>query len=460
MGGGTLQLAAYGEQDIYLTGNPIMSYFKYVYKRHTNFSIETVEYPMDGTVGVNETKTSVELNSNSGDLLYKCTLQLEFTAGINRSGDKNNDENFIIFYSAFINGTGYAYIKEVSIAIGEQIIDTHYSEWFDIWNELTDTIKNEYFMVNKNIGKTSYLYSVKNSGESDEDEVTWMSEDNKLICYVPLQFWFCKNPGLALPLVALQHHSIKFYFTFRKMTGMINTNLVQLSNPNVPPNVNLLVDYIYLDKEERTKFAISKHQYLIEQVQRIEPQSLKQSHKLNFNHPVKEILWVCRNKTAGTEASTLTNTENPYETDATQNLSTKLHTDWKKNDYFNYVTSKKDLNNLETVGGIKSYEPFKTASILFNNIERVRKRKPSYFRIVQPCNYHSKVPTKHIYLYSFALKPEQLQPSGTCNFSIIQHPEIIFENPTINSDMEITFFAINYNMLCIMNGMGGLRFSN
>ena len=458
MGGGTLQLAAYGEQDIYLTGNPIMSYFKYVYKRHTNFSIETIEYPMDGTVGINETKTSVELNSNSGDLLYKCTLQLEFTADINRSGNKNDDEIFTVFYSAFVNGTGYAYIKEVSIAIGEQIIDTHYSEWFDIWNELTDIINNEHFMVNKNVGKTSYLYSVKNSGENNE--VTWLSEDDKLICYVPLQFWFCKNPGLALPLVALQHHSIKFYFTFRKMTGMFNTNLAQLSNPNITPNVNLLVDYIYLDKEERTKFATSKHQYLIEQVQRIEPQTLKQSHKLNFNHPVKEILWVCRNKTAGTEASTLTDTENPYETDATQNLSTTLYTNWKKNDYFNYVTSKKDLNNLETVGGIKSYEPFKTASILFNNIERVRKRKPSYFRIVQPSNYHSKVPTKHIYLYSFALKPEQLQPSGTCNFSIIQHPEIIFENPTINSDMEVIFFAINYNMLCIMNGMGGLRFSN
>lgn len=479
MGGGTIQLAAYGEQDVYLTGNPVMSYFKYVYKRYTNFAIETIEYPMDSETTVGETKTSLKLNSHSGDLIYKCNLQIEFTADIekivatNQIGDAEPLEiqhPTMTFYSAFTNNTGYAYIKEVSVAIGEQVIDTHYSVWFDVWNELTDIIKNDHIMTNKNSSKVGNYQLVKrtiNDGTFLYDDRS-LNRTDTLTCYVPLQFWFCRNPGLALPLVALQHHSVKFYFTFRKMTGLFNTNLQQSRNPQVPPKVTLLVDYIYLDKEERTKFATSKHQYLIEQVQTIQPTNLQQSHRLTFNHPVKEILWICRNKNAGQEATDLTlpitvdeNNDTTNSTlDSLENLNTLSFNNWKYNDYFNYTTSKRDPNNGEVLAGVRSYEPFKTATLYLNNIQRFTPKKPSYFRIVQPSNYHSKVPNKHIYSYSFALKPEQLQPSGTCNFSLIQNIEMRFENPVQDSNMEIMFFAINYNMLCIMNGMGGLRFSN
>ena len=455
MGGGSMQLAAYGKQDVHLTGNPQMTFFKYVYKRYSNFTIESVEHTLDTINNVGETKTTVTISSHSGDLISKVHLQVEFTAGLEMATASKSDPTK---YLSFTNETGWAFVKEASISIGEQQIDKHYSEWFDIWNELSDYAQKEHLLVNKHNGKKSYYEGIKNKEAAAVDQVKYIEADDKLICYVPLHFWFNKNPGLALPIIALQHHEIKFHFTFRRMTGLFNSNANAEYNPNKVPNVKLFIDFIYLDKDERTKFATEKHQYLIEQLQKIGPEPLSISHNLNLNHPVKELIWVCRNNKAGTEATDLTTQGS--NTNAITNLSSYAESTWSYNDYFNFVCpDRTDPRRTESLGGSKSYEPFEYARLTFNGVDRFTKRKPSYFRVVQPSTHHSRIPTKHIYSYSFALRPEDYQPSGTCNFSQIHNSQLLFENISTVGNMDLLVFAVNYNQLCIMNGMAGLRYS-
>ncbi len=458
MGGGSMQLAAYGKQDVHLTGNPQMTFFKYVYKRYSNFAIESVEHNLDTMNSVNETKTVVTINSHSGDLISKVHLQVEFTAGLEMISGSNGKTD-PTKYLSFTNGTGWAFVKEASISIGDQEIDKHYSEWFDIWNELSDNAQKEHLLVNKHNAKKSYYEGIKNQEAAAVDQVKYIEADDKLICYIPLHFWFNRNPGLALPIIALQYHEIKFHFTFRRMTALFNSNAQAANNPNIAPKVNLFIDFIYLDKEERRKFATEKHQYLIEQLQRMGPESLSTTHNLNFNHPVKELVWVCRNKKAGTEATDLTTQGSS--TNGVNNLSSVSENNWAFNDFFNFVCPDRgNLARTEVLGGNKSYEPYEFARLTFNGVDRFTKRRPSYFRVVQPSTHHSRIPTKHIYCYSFALRPEDFQPSGTCNFSQIHNAQLLFENISTNGNMELIVFAVNYNQLCIMNGMAGLRYSN
>ena len=458
MGGGSMQLAAYGKQDVHLTGNPQMTFFKYVYKRYSNFAIESVEHTLDTVNSVEETKTVVTINSHSGDLISNVHLQVEFTAGLEMISGSNGKSDFTKYLS-FTNETGWAFVKEASISIGDQEIDKHYSEWFDIWNELSDNAQKEHLLVNKHNAKKSYYEGIKNQEASASNQYKYIEADDKLICYIPLHFWFNRNPGLALPIIALQYHEIKFHFTFRRMTALFNSNANAENNPNVAPKVNLFIDFIYLDKEERKKFATEKHQYLIEQLQRMGPESLSTTHNLNFNHPIKELFWVCRNKKAGTEATDLTTQGSS--TNGVNNLSSYAENTWSYNDFFNFVCPDRgNLARTEVIGGNKSYEPFEYARLTFNGVDRFTKRRPSYFRVVQPSTHHSRIPTKHIYCYSFALRPEDYQPSGTCNFSQIHNAQLLFENITTEGNMELIVFAVNYNQLCIMNGMAGLRYSN
>lgn len=451
-----MQLAAYGKQDVHLTGNPQMTFFKYVYKRYSNFAIESVEHSLDTVNSVEETKTVVTINSHSGDLISNVHLQVEFTAGLEMATASKSD---VTKYLSFTNETGWAFVKEASISIGDQEIDKHYSEWFDIWNELSDNAQKEHLLVNKHNAKKSYYEGIKNQEASASNQVKYIEADDKLICYIPLHFWFNRNPGLALPIIALQYHEIKFHFTFRRMTALFNSNANAENNPNVAPKVNLFIDFIYLDKEERKKFATEKHQYLIEQLQRMGPESLSTTHNLNFNHPIKELFWVCRNKKAGTEATDLTTQGSS--TNGVNNLSSYAENTWSYNDFFNFICpDRSNLARTEVIGGNKSYEPFEYARLTFNGVDRFTKRRPSYFRVVQPSTHHSRIPTKHIYCYSFALRPEDFQPSGTCNFSQIHNAQLLFENITTIGNMELIVFAVNYNQLCIMNGMAGLRYSN
>jgi hypothetical protein len=428
MGGGLMQLVAYGAQDIYLTGNPQITFFKVVYRRHTNFSIECILQTFNGTVGTAASTVTATISRN-GDLVSSMHLDVNLNSDT-IAGTSGS-------YLNWTNNTGHALIDNVEIEIGGQRIDKHYGQYLDIHNELTDHDESEWVGLNKHAAKNAYLRSQTTVAAGGG-----IMDNHRL--YVPLKFWFNRNPGLALPLIALQYHEVKVKLSTRALVNLVNTDGT-LVDGTVAPDVNLWVDYIYLDTDERRRFAQQSHEYLIEQVQR-EQGTSSQSQKLNFNHPVKELIWVVQDAEPATEGGSVAN-----DIDATANVNGTVA---NKNDYFCYLTAD---GTTEQVNGAQSNEGFGTFKLQLNGHDRFAARNASYFRTVQPLQAGHKVPTKHIYNYSFALKPEEHQPSGTCNFSRIDTAKMIFSAVATGT---LTCYAINYNVLRIMSGMGGLAYSN
>ena len=414
MGGGLMQLVAYGAQDIYLTGNPQITFFKVVYRRHTNFAIEAIEQTFNGSPNFGKSVTATM--ARNGDLLSRVYLQVDLpslTAGTAAT------------FSNWVNNTGHAMIKECEVEIGGQTIDKQYGVWMDAWNELNDATGNENGLINKHSAGQAYLRSV--SGP----------QANKM--YVPFQFWFCRNPGLALPLIALQYHEVKVKCTFRALNALVNTDATAAMTA-ADPTIKCYADYIYLDTDERRRFAQVSHEYLIEQVQHTGSSTLKASNDLNFNHPVKELVWVAQPSAHATESST---------------GHTVTGAQGSNNNYFAYSFAS---GNAETVNGQTSYEAFGNAKLQLNGHDRFAERPASYFRSVQPYQHHDNVPSKHVYCYSFALKPSEHQPSGTCNFSRIDNASL--KLTSVQSSSTLHVFAHSYNVLRVMSGMGGLAYSN
>ena len=427
MGGGLMQLVAYGAQDIYLTGNPQITFFKVVYRRHTNFSMEAIQQTFNGTVGVGSSTVTATISRN-GDLvsrLWLDVLMADQTAGT--VGTKAN----------WINNTGHAFVKDCEIEIGGQRIDKHYGHWLDIWNELTDHDEQEWIGLNKHAAKDAYLNSDGLLGKSREQRL-----------YVPLQFWFCRNPGLALPLIALQYHEVKVKLTTRAMGALVVGDYAAAATVAAPTSVQLWADYIYLDTDERRRFAQVSHEYLIEQLQKEEGTD-KTTMKLNFNHPVKELIWVNQDADVLGEGA-----NDAAGSDVSLNvggLGMAIG-----NDFFNYEGAAD--RTVERIGGAASNESFGDMKLQLNGHDRFAVRNASYFRTCQPLQAGHKVPSKHIYCYSFALKPEEHQPSGTCNFSRIDNAQMVFGGTAPTGTL--TVYAVNYNVLRIMSGMGGLAYSN
>ena len=419
MGGALLQLVAYGVQDIYLTGNPKMTYFKSVYRRHTNFSMESISQEFTGS---NNFGGSLNLDLNrKGDLIHDMWLQIKLPPATDVITCDNQNNNNI--YRNWIDNIGHGLIEKVSILIGGQVIDTHIGEWFDIWNELTDPIGNQF----KLIGKKNSNYVLENY--------------NKIYrLYVPLIFWFNRYIGQALPIIALQYHMISIKLKLRNLESLIICNGNNISLSGKISEIKLFTNYIFLDIEERKRFALSSHEYLIEQLQyKTETMdSGKNSYNFDFNHPVKEIVWIFKHPSRNSTSN------NPI-------FNIGLN-DVNGNDWFNYSSN---IENTQL--GYGTFDIFNHASILINGIERFEERDALYFRQVQPLTYHTNVPKKHIYVYSFSLKPEEHQPSGTCNFSRINRSTLRID-PIIKSNFYI--FGINYNVLRIMSGMGGLAYTN
>ena len=449
MGGGLMQLVAYGAQDIYLTGNPQITFFKVVYRRHTNFSMEAIQQTFNGNVAVGGSTVTSTISRN-GDLVSNLWLDVVMptvtTTVVNKDTDKHTGT-----YINWVNNTGHALIKECELEIGGQRIDRHYGHWLDIQNELYDHDEKDWIGLNKHSANKPYLLSGPHGDGVSPPQF-------KL--YVPLKFWFCDNPGLALPLIALQYHEVKIRLTTRGMKGLINTD-ADIETPTAVPTVQLWADYIYLDTDERRRFAQVSHEYLIEQVQR-ETGSTATTKKLNFNHPIKELIWVVQDNTRITENNS---TDTGTITGSAHSINPLIAPPWfggiggaVQNDYFNYTANV--TGDIEDIAGQHSVESFGTLRLKLNGHDRFAPRKASYFRTCQPQQAGHKIPSKHIYSYSFAIKPEEHQPSGTCNFSRIDNASLNFTFGTTPSASTITIYAINYNVLRIMSGMGGLAYSN
>lgn len=287
-----MQLVAYGAQDVYLTGNPQITYFKVVYRRHTNFSMEVIEHTLDGTPDFGR-KSTVDILRN-GDLCTKILLKIRLNAvrlGLNSGSNRLS--------VAWVRRLGHALLKSVEVEIGGSQIDKQYGVWLDIWYELTHTTMQERG-YNAMIGDVEDLTKLTAVPSTVESEIL-----PEYSLYIPLQFWFNRNTGLALPLIALQYHQVRLNFEFEEVNKMIVWCGTSAPNSKAfsMKDASILVDYIYLDSEERRRFAQVGHEYLIEQVQFTGEESIADAtntslingkFKLAFNHPCKELIWALR----------------------------------------------------------------------------------------------------------------------------------------------------------------------
>ena len=397
-----MQLVAYGAQDVYLTGNPQITFFKVVYRRHTNFSMESIEQTINGSVGSGSRVTSTI--SRNGDLVYR--LFYEVAGNLTCTAGAGGADNFY-------GNPGALVFDNVEVEVGGQRIDRQTGQWMHVWSSLTQ--KNESRVLgsagihNQTSAGTSgtlfqELTAIGTAASTGSATEGTDSNETLLIPFnakVPLQFWFCRNPGLALPLIALQYHEVKIVTSFT--THMPATNVTKL-----------WADYIYLDTDERRRFAQVSHEYLIEQVQFQAGGAANTSTELNFNHPVKELIW-----TGG----------------------------WGS--------------------GVQPELASGPYHLKLNGHDRMSERPLNYFTKQQVWMHHTGPgsigttagvggSSDAIAVYSFALKPEEHQPSGTCNFSRIDNAQLTCSG----NDQSRDVFAVNYNVLRIMSGMGGLAYSN
>jgi len=397
-----MQLVAYGAQDIYLTGNPQITFFKVVYRRHTNFSMEAIQQTWNGSEISSDGRCTATISRN-GDLVYRMYLEL---SGI---------------VAASYSNVGSSSIKDVELEIGGQKIDKHTGHWMEVWSQLTQSNPSctSGALDSTASGVSGGTLFQRMSGQGGVKGSTNATRTATTKLFVPLQFWFCRNPGLALPLIALQYHEVKVILNHR-----IGSSLGGGSNPSIENK--LWCDYIYLDTDERRRFAQVSHEYLIEQVQ--EQGWGASQQELNFNHPVKELImslatnFVYDNSTAVTSS--------PISGDPILKLNG--HDRFAARDA-KYFTRTQVWEHHTGSGGIDAVAETDTGS--------------------QPSSAQGQF-NDTIGVYSFALKPEEHQPSGTCNFSRIDNAQLS------GASSVDTVFAVNYNVLRIMSGMGGLAYSN
>ena len=340
MGGGLMQLVAYGAQDVYLTGNPQITFWKVTYRRHTNFAMESIEQTFNGQADFGR-RVQCTISRN-GDLAYRTYLQVTLPeiGQDNCCGEPGKEG----VYARWLDYPGEQLISMVEVEIGGQRIDRQYGDWMHIWNQLTLTAEQERG-YNKMVGQTTQLtylidplFAAVDSACAAEDVPAAVCAPRNALpettLYIPLQFWFCRNPGLALPLIALQYHEVRINLELRpsdevlfavnslsneaKSAEALEIARQQLAaGKEVDPKLSwknkghsvkdsasyqkslvaasLYVDYIFLDTDERRRMAQNPHEYLIEQLQFTGDESVGSSSnkvKLNFNHPCKELIWV------------------------------------------------------------------------------------------------------------------------------------------------------------------------
>jgi len=497
MTGGLIQLVAYGEQDIHLTGNPQITFLKKVYKQHTNFSKESIPILLGNNPSFGK-KITCEIE-RKGDLLHKIYLEIHLECS-----QYYNLETVVY-------DNGLSFIDYVEIEIGGQLMDKHYGEWMYIWTDLTYPMNKKLVldqMLSPSIKSTEYPH--------------------RGVIYIPLNFWFNNNIGLALPLIALQYHPVKINVQFNSLKK-IWSNLLTSKNNDLTlemSSVFLYCDYIYLDTNERRYFAKNSHEYLIEQVQRnqysIHSKSLMENIDLNLNHPVKELVWIIQNIYANSKENGLLidKNYNIFNNEHVSNDNPVLFDIFNKNSsvpktnntpdtpptisnvyYYgqdeNDVSGKSlgnfifNFNRGLATKGVNNKDQFEWATLKLNGSDRFRRRSSSYFRLVQRFQHHTgtgvqlikgfkasdafdsiEIHQPSIYMYSFAVEPEKHQPSGTCNFSRIDNAVLHLElhksqnlgktSDDGDSQIERRFrlYAINYNILKIESGMGGLLYTN
>lgn len=557
MGGGLLQLVAYGAQDAYISGNPQITFWKGLFKRHTNFAMEPFRINFTGQVQWGTKQTA--LVGRHADLLYSTYVEVTLPQTV--GGD-----TVPFLWNNEAGALGYNLIKHVEIDIGGQVVDRMYSEFMFLWGNLTQNFTQSIKLGSllsgpcTDIGPSVLRYGTACAPDGRQQKMN--------VIYIPLPFFFTRNPGAALPLIALQYHEVKINVLWNE-TQFIAGNFNQAGI--VPPAIQaaLYIDYIYLDTEERRRMAQASHEYLIEQTQFNEDKGIRGANSridLTFNHPVKELIWVVQ-PTAYTDCRLAAAVERPYtftvneEIHYTRSLSADTTVPigftspatfefefsqsgsliaTKQNSGIGYnvgdvltfyqsrfgsyaagnieiqvtsVTGDGEIDTFYIKSGRQRYvpetrlkpftydiDPVFDQLLQINGQDRLDRRHGDYFSMVQPYQHHSGTLGGGLYsglfgehggglvglvgggayMYSFALRPEEHQPSGTCNFSRIDTATIVMnmagltsstlggdfgfnetnKNNDVFNDWNVRVYATNYNVLRVMSGMGGLAYSN
>jgi hypothetical protein len=561
-----MQLVAYGAQDVYLTGNPQITFWKVTYRRHTNFAMESIEQTFNGQADFGR-RVQCTISRN-GDLAYRTYLQVTLPE-IGQDNCCNGDDSTKHVFARWLDYPGEQLISMVEVEVGGQRIDRQYGDWMHIWNQLTLTSEQERG-YNKMVGQTTQLTYVTDPSFADVDSACAAASVPAAVCaprnalpettlYVPLQFWFCRNPGLALPLIALQYHEVRINLELRPsdecLWAVSRVDNVTERNSNASAKVgggssvkdsasyqkslvaaSLYVDYIFLDTDERRRMAQNPHEYLIEQLQFTGDESVGSSSnkiKLNFNHPCKELVWVvqpdknvdyCSSFVTGATLNAAMGAQPFNYTDAIDALvnsmlafsgseqvdgpnefinqqglfqdpgadSLSAGVQWFSGETdgnpgtgtsrspgppYNNVSamSKYGDSGVSDAGAFVLAEtalnmhcwgqnPVVTAKLQLNGQDRFSEREGTYFDLVQPFQHHTRSPDTGINVYSFALRPEEHQPSGTCNMSRIDNAtlQLVLSTNAVGGEetAKVRVYATNYNVLRVMSGMGGLAYSN
>ena len=454
MGGGLLQLVAFGAQDAYISGNPHITFWKVLYKRHTNFAVEAFRVNFTGAPSYGQRVVAV-VNRNA-DLVWKTYVEIALPDMTPPAVDPT-------WTSGAQRRIGYLMLKQIEVEIGGQIIDRHYGEWLYLWETLTADFNTAY-KLDSMVGGTL--------GGTTTGAVACRGRPNVL--YVPLQFWFNRNPGLALPLIALQYHEVRFNITLADATDLVsNTGFTSINGAAaalpLPKDMCLYIDYVYLDVDERRRFAQESHEYLIDQLQYTGQQTITTASgrlDLTLNHPVKELIWLFQDARYSDCASIGV-------TDPNTGAASTYTMPFTYSDIVN------------------------RARLQINGQDRFDERYGDYFWKVQPYQHHTGSGVNPAYgvlssvvdtvsgaardplivgrsnpinVYSFAISPEEHQPSGTCNFSRIDTATLVFDSirgstddgsyPSKTYPYNFRMYAVNYNIFRIMSGMGGLAYSN
>jgi hypothetical protein len=442
MAGGLLQLLVRGPQDIFLIEDPEISFFKTVYKKHSAFAIETKEQFFNS---VNFGIKSVCLIAKDGDLISNISVRISLPSLNSNNNNNNKKQNTCVKDSdidcfcekcnkkvsetvfGWANSIGHLLVEYAELEIGGHIIDKRYGEWFEIWSEISQTAEK----------KPGYSEMV---GKRDPVSFKPNTFSDTLELIVPLDFYFTRNIGLALPLVALYRNDINVNIKWRKFDDCWICN-----KPNIKPSIipkfsaMLYVDYVFLELWEREKFVKESHLYLIEQVQYNNPffyskNAMSSIVDLNFSHPIKEIIWMIQRSDIGDRSS---------EGDIDFSYG---------NDWFNYSCFKSRVKNI-----IK--DPFELGYLLFNGQARMNPLPAIYYRLYQTYQYHTKTPSNYIYVYTFGYKPEDHQPTGQCNMSAIDKVKLNLKlAQSMNFDFNVKVYALSYNFVLIIDGMIALAF--
>ena len=550
MGGGLLQLVAYGAQDAYITGNPHITFWKVLYKRHTNFAMEAFRVNFTGAPQYGQRVVAV-INRNA-DLMYKTYLEVVLPDTRTSATNANFD---VLWTNGGQRRLGYILLKKIEVEIGGQIIDTHYGEWLYLWENLTSNVDN-----------STKLDAMTGGQQGGVISSNYSCGGRPSILYIPLQFWFCRNPGLALPLIALQYHEVRINVTLSPSTDLVSRGsftTVAAAAAALPQlkDMSLYIDYIYLDVDERRRFAQQSHEYLIDQLQFGLQQTLSTANAridLTLNHPVKELIWVFQDARKTDCSSTTTiaaGFTQPFSYDDIADrcrlqINGQDRFDERYGDYFWKVqpyqhhsgggfwparnettaiseslsvtgtpTNLTQSATLTMTGATTNVTQAYTglSGTLLPGMTLTQGATTATIAMVQPTaaatgnifltaattftaaaataafsttpastvfasdlpitstgtltssslttTYQSSNP---INVYSFALQPEEHQPSGTCNFSRIDTTTLVFDSvtspgsvyPTKATPFNFRMYAVNYNIFRVMSGMGGLAYSN